>query len=83
MTYTHGSSPPKAAVNAVNADATADPNTAKPTDTFVNAVGHSKPPAKKPPSNPPVWVPCYKHWKQRKRTDMDYLVDSGVTSWLS
>ena len=70
-TYTHRSSPHKMAVNKVNADATADPNNAKPTDGPVNAVGHPKLPAKKtpnpgskpPPSNLPVWVPLSKHWK--------------------
>ena len=72
-------------VNAVNADATADPNTAKPTDTSVNAVGQPKPPAKKtanPGSKPPpsVRVPCSKHWNQRKQTDMDYGIDRGVTN---
>ena len=69
VTYTHCPSPLKTAVNAVNANATADPNTAEPTDTFVNAVGHPKTPAKETadhrcksqPSNQPVWVPCSKH----------------------
>ena len=48
MTYTHRPSQNKTAVNAVNAEATADPNTSEPADTSVNAVGHPKPPAKKP-----------------------------------
>ena len=39
VTYTHRPSPHKTAVNAVNADW----NTAEPTDTSVNAVGHPKP----------------------------------------
>ena len=47
MTYTLRPSPHKAAVNAVNVDTTTDPNTAEPTDTSVNAVGHPRPPAKK------------------------------------
>ena len=46
VTYTHRPSHNKIAVNAVNADATADPNTTEPADTSVNAVGHPKPPAK-------------------------------------
>ena len=71
--------PIKTAVDAVNADATTDPNTTEPTDTSVNAVGQPKPPAIKaaepgsepPPFNQPVWVPCFKHRKQPKQTDMD------------
>ena len=81
-------------MNAVNADATADRNTAAPTDTSVNAVGDPKPPAKKtadpgsepPPSKQPVWDSCSKHWKQLKQTDMDYRIDWGVTNktlWTS
>ena len=63
----------------------ADPNTAEPTDTSVNAVGPPKPPAKKaaaPGSKPPpfLWVPCSKHLKQSKQTDMDYHIDSDVTN---
>ena len=73
-------------MNAVNADATADRNTAAPTDTSVNAVGDPKPPAKKtadpgsepPPSKQPGWDSCSKHWKHRKQTDMDYRIDWGV-----
>ena len=42
VTYTHRPSHNKTAVNAVNADATADPDTSEPADTSVNAVGHSK-----------------------------------------
>ena len=88
MTYTHHPSPHKTAVNAVNADDTADPNIAEPTYTSVNAVGQPKPPAKKtadpgskpPASNQPVWVPFSKHWRQRKQTDMDYCIDWGVTN---
>ena len=88
MTCTDRLSPHKGAVNAVNVDATADPNTAGPTDTSVNAVSHPKPPARKtadpvskpPPSNPPVCVPCSKHRKQRKQTDMDCRIDWGVTN---
>ena len=65
-TYTHRPSPNQTAVNAVNADATADPNTAEPSDTSINAVGHPKPPGKKtadPGFKPPpsLWVPCSKH----------------------
>ena len=88
VTYTHRPSLQKTAVNAVHADATADPNTAEPTDTSVNAVGYPRPPAnttanpgcKPPPSNQPVWVQCSKHWKQRQQTDMDYRIDLGVTN---
>ena len=40
MTHTHSPSPHKTAVNAVNADATSYPNTAQPTGTPVDAVGH-------------------------------------------
>ena len=47
MTYTHRPFPHGTAVNAVNADAKADPNTAEPTDTHVNAVGQPNHPAKK------------------------------------
>ena len=50
VTYTHRPSHNKTAVNAVNADATADPNTSEPADTFFNAVGHPTPP--KPPKPP-------------------------------
>ena len=88
VTCTHRPSFHQAAVNAVNADATADPLTAEPIDTSVNAVGQRKPPAKKaadpgskpPTSNQPVWVPCSKHWRQRKQMDMDYRMDWGVTN---
>ena len=79
VTYTHRPSPDKTAVNAVNGDATADPNRAQLTDTSVNARGQLKPPAKNtadPGSGPPpspltVWVPCSKHSKKRKQTDME------------
>ena len=47
VTYTHRPSLHKTAVNAVNADATANPTTTEPIDTSVNAVGHPKPAAKK------------------------------------
>ena len=50
MTYTHRPSDNKSAVNAVNANATADPNTAKPTDTSVNAAGTSNPRRRKRPT---------------------------------
>ena len=88
MTYSHHSSPHETAVNAVNADATADLNTPQPTDTSVNAVGYPKPPARKtanpgskpPPYNQPVWVLCSKHWKERKQTDMDYGIHWGITN---
>ena len=88
VTYTQRPSPHKTAVNAFNADATADPNTAEPPGTSVHAVGQPKPPAKKnaapgskpPTSNQTAWVPSSKHWKQRKQTDMDYLIDWGVTN---
>ena len=79
-TYTHRPSHNETAVNAVNADATAGPNTPEPADTSVNAVGHPKPPAKKtvhPGAKPPptFWVPCSKHWKTRKPTEMDIFSD--------
>ena len=48
VTYTHHPSPQKTAVNAVNADDTADLNTAQPTDTSVNAVGHPEARRRKP-----------------------------------
>ena len=44
--YTHRPSHNRTAVNAVNANATSDPNTSEPADTSVNAVGHPKPAAK-------------------------------------
>ena len=44
VTYTHRPSPNKTAVNAVNADPTANPNTAEPTDTSVNALGLNRRP---------------------------------------
>ena len=76
VTYTHHPSHNRTAVNAVNADATADPNTSGPANTSVNAVGHPKPPAKKtvdprPKPPPTFWVPCSKHWKTRKQTEID------------
>ena len=88
MTYTNRSPPYKTALNAFNADATANPNTAAPTDTSVNASGHPPPPTKKtadpgskrPPSNQPIWVPCSKHLKKCKHTDMEYRIDWGVTN---
>ena len=85
VTYTHRPSHNRTAVHAVNANATADPNTAEPTDTSVSAVGHPKPPAKKtadPGSKPPpsLRVACSKHWKQRKQMDIDYLIDWCVTN---
>ena len=84
-TYTHRPSHKKTAVNAVNANATADPNIAEPIDTYSNAVNHPEPPAKEtsdPGSKPPpsLWVPCSKHWKQRKQTDMGYHIGWGVTN---
>ena len=84
--YTHRPSHNKTAVNAVNADATADPNTSEPADTSVNAVGHPKPPAKKtvdpgPKPPPTFWVPCSKHWKTRKQAEMDMSwIDWGATN---
>ena len=84
--YTHRPSHNKTAVNSVNADATADPNTSKPADTSVNAVGHSKPPAKKsaaPRAKPPptFWFPSSKHWKTWKQTEMDMSwIDWGDTN---
>ena len=77
VTYTHRPSYNRTAVNAVNADAMPDPNTAEPADTSYNTVGHPKPPAKKtiypgPKPPPSFWVPCSKHWKTRKQTDMDH-----------
>ena len=48
VTYTHHTSHNRTAVDAVNAEATTDPNTFEPAETSVNAVGHSKPPAKEP-----------------------------------
>ena len=86
VTYTHRPSHNKTAVNAVNAEATADPDTSEPADTSVNAVGHSKPPAKKPVdprAKPPptFWVSCSKHWKTRKQTEMDMSsIDWGATN---
>ena len=85
VTYTHRPSHNKTAGNAVNVNATADPNTAEPTDTSVNAVGHPKPLAKKtvnpgPKPPPSLWVRCSKHWKQRKQTNTDYHIDWGVTT---
>ena len=56
VTYTHRPCHKKTAVNAVNANATAGPNTAKPADTSVTAVGHPNPLAKKtvdPPKTQP------------------------------
>ena len=66
VTYTHRPSHNKTAVNAVNANAMADPNTAEPADTSANALGEPKPPAKKtvypgPKPPPTVWVLCSKH----------------------
>ena len=82
VTYTHRPSPKNTVVNAVN---TVNPNTAKPTDTSVNAVGHPKPPAKKtadPGSKQPssLWVLCSRRSKQRKQMDMDYHIDWSVTN---
>ena len=56
LMYTHRPSHNRTAVNAVNADATADSNASDPADTSVNAVGPPKPPAKKtvdPGAKPP------------------------------
>ena len=69
VTYTHRPLPHKTTVNAVNADATANPNTAEPADTSVITLGQPKPPAKKTahpvskptPFNQPVRVLCCKH----------------------
>ena len=76
VTYTHRPSHNKTAVNAVNADATAGPNTSEPADNSVNALGHPKPPAKKtvhpgPKPPPSFWVPAPnigKHVNQRRWT---------------
>ena len=84
--YTHRPSHHRTAVNAVNADATADPNTSEPADASVNTVGHPKPPAKKtvdpgPKPPPTFWVPCSKHWKTRNQTEMDMSwIDWGATN---
>ena len=84
--YTHRPSHNKTAVNAVHADATADPNISEPANTSVNAVGHPKPPAKKTvgpgPKPPPTsWVLCSKHWKTRKKTEIDMSwIDWGATN---
>ena len=86
VTYTHRPSHNRTTVNAVNADATVDPNTSEPANTSVNAVGHPKPPAKKTinpgPKPPPTFpVPCSKHWKTRKQTEMDMSsIDWGATN---
>ena len=90
MTYTHRPCPYKTAVNAVNADATANLNNAEPTDASINSAGHPKSPTKKTAdpgpkpsaSNQAVWVPCSKHWKKRKQTDMDYRIDWGVNNGI-
>ena len=84
--YTHHPSHNRTAVNAVNADATADPNVSQPADTSVNAVGHPKPPANKtvdpgPKPPPNLWVPCSNHGKTRNQTEMDMSwIDWGVTN---
>ena len=84
--YTHCPSHNRTVVNAVNADATADPNTSEPADTSVNAVGHPKPPEKKtvepgPKLPPTFWVPRSKHCKTRKQTEMDMSwIDWGATN---
>ena len=86
MTYTHRPSHNKTTVNAVNPDATVDPNTSEPAYTSVNAVGHPKTPAKKtvdpgPKPPPTFWVPCSKHWKTRKQTEMDMSsIDWGASN---
>ena len=64
--YTHRPSHKRTAGNVVNANATADPNTAEPADTSVNSVGHPKPPTKKtvdprPKPPPAFWILCSKH----------------------
>ena len=88
VTYTHRPSHKKTAVNAVDAEATTDPNISEPADTSVNAVGHPKPPAKKPVdpgAKPPptFWVPCSKHWKTRKQTEMHMSwIDCGATNTI-
>ena len=85
-TYTHRPSHKRTAVTAVNAGATADPNTSEPANTSVNAVGHPKPPAKKTvdpgPKPPPTFlVLCSKHRKTRKQTKMDMSwIDWGATN---
>ena len=86
VTNTHRPSQNRTAVNAVNGDATANPNTSEPANTSVNAVGHPKPPGKRtvdpgPKPPPTFWVPCFKHWKTRKQTDMDMSwIDCGATN---
>ena len=84
VTYTHCPCHNETALNAVNANATADPNTAEQADTSVNTVGHLEPPVKKtvgpgPKPPPSFWVPCSKHWKTRKQTDIYYHIDCVVT----
>ena len=88
--YTHRPSHNKTAMNAVNADATADPNTSEPADTSVNAGGHPKPPAKKtvdpgPKPPPTFWFPCSKHWKTSNQTEIDmswiHLGATNSTLW--
>ena len=85
VTCTHPPSHKKTAVNAVNANTTAEPNTADPADASVNTVGQPKPPAKKtvdpgPKPPPSFWFPCSKHWKTLKQTNMEYHIDRGVTN---
>ena len=70
VTYNYRSSHKKTTVNAVIADAMANPNTSDPADNSVHAVG-PKPLAKKTvgpgPKPPPTFsVPCSKHWKTGK-----------------
>ena len=59
VTHTHRPSHHRTAVNAVNADATADPSTSEPATTSLNAVGDPKPSAKKTvdpgPKQPPTF----------------------------
>ena len=113
VTHTHHPFPHKTTVNAVNANSSAkqfpspttvekqmaNENAAKPTNTYVNAVGNNKnstakvspnPPSASPvpkaaASKQPIWVPCCKHWKKQKHTEMDYRINWGAangTIWV-
>ena len=81
VTYTHPPSNNKTAVNAVNADATADPNTAEPADTSDQRLGSVETSGEEN-CRPRAFLlgSVFETLETRKRTEMDYHIEWFVTN---